>query len=89
MGLRVRALLMTLLLIATAALAIPLALSLADHRTNVLHTERERQLTTLADIAATAGAPDAELVDRYHQVYGEGAVIVDADLRTLAASGLA
>lgn len=88
MGLRVRALLMTLLLIATAALAIPLALSLADHRTNVLHTERERQLATLADIAATADAPDTELVDRYHQVYGEGALIVDADGRTMAASGL-
>ncbi|OKH83999.1 histidine kinase [Mycobacterium sp. ST-F2] len=88
MGLRVRALLMTLLLIATAALAIPLALSLANHRTNVLHTERERQLTALADIAATAAAPDQELVDRYQQVYGEGALIVDADGRTLAASGL-
>lgn len=88
MGLRVRALLMTLLLIATAALAIPLALSLANHRTNVLHTERERQLAALADIAATAGAPDQELVDRYQQVYGEGALIVDADGRTLAASGL-
>lgn len=79
---------MTLLLIATAALAIPLALSLANHRTNVLHTERERQLTALADIAATAAAPDQELVDRYQQVYGEGALIVDADGRTLAASGL-
>jgi len=79
---------MTLLLIATMALAIPLALSLADHRTNVLHTERDRQLATLADIAATAGAPDAELVERYHRVYGEGALIVDADGRTLAAGGL-
>jgi signal transduction histidine kinase len=87
-GLRVRALLMTLLLIATAALAIPLALSLADRRTNALHTERERQLATLADIASTAGAPDAELVDRYHQVYREGALIIDADGRTLAAGGL-
>ncbi|MUL65682.1 two-component sensor histidine kinase [Mycobacterium sp. CBMA 234] len=89
MGLRVRALLMALLLIATAALAVPLALTLADRRTNALHTERERQLATLADIAATASAPDTELVDRYHQVYGEGALIVDADGRTLATSGLA
>lgn len=88
MGLRVRALLMTLLLIATAALAIPLALSLADHRTNVLHTERERQLTTLADIAAGASALDTDLVERYHRVYGEGALIVDADGRTLAGAGL-
>ena len=79
---------MALLLIATAALAIPLALSLADHRTNALHTERERQLTTLADIAASAGALDTELVERYHRVYGEGALIVDADGRTLAAAGL-
>lgn len=88
MGLRVRAVLIALLLIAALALAVPLALKQADHRTTVLDGERERQLSTLADAAAIPGAPIGALLDRYHQVYGEGVLIIDPDGRTLAASGL-
>jgi signal transduction histidine kinase len=88
MGLRVRVVLVVLSLLAIAALAVPLALSLADRRTATLADERGRQLAALADSAATPNAPLDRLVDRYHQVYGEGVLIVDSDGRTLAARGL-
>ena len=32
--------------------------------------------------------PLQRLVDRYHQVYGEGLLVVDADEQALASSGL-
>lgn len=89
MGLRVRALLVSLLLLAVAALAVPLALSLADRRTATLATERNRQLAALADAAAVRDVPLQPLLDRYHEVYGEGALVIDSDGRTLAARGLA
>jgi signal transduction histidine kinase len=88
MGLRVRAVLVVLLLLAVAALAVPLALSLADRRTAALAAERDRQLSALADAAAMPGSPLESLVDRYHEVYGEGLLIIDSDGRTLAARGL-
>lgn len=88
MGLRVRVVLLVLSLMAVAALAIPLALTMADRRTAVLAAERARQLSALADSAAMPGYPLDRLVDRYHQVYGEDLVIVDANLRPLAARGL-
>jgi signal transduction histidine kinase len=88
MGLRVRAVLVVLSLLAIAALAIPLALSLADRRTAALAAERDRQLSALADAAALPDAPLQRLVDRYHQVYGEGLLIIDSDGRTLAARAL-
>jgi signal transduction histidine kinase len=88
MGLRVRVVLVVLSLLAVAALAVPLALSLADRRTASLAAERGRQLAALADAAAIPNAPVERLVDRYHQVYGEGLLIVDADGQTLAARGL-
>lgn len=88
MGLRVRAVLLVLSLLALVALAIPLALSLADGRTAALTSERERQLAALADAAAMPVVPLEALVDRYHRVYGEGVLVVDADGRTLAARGL-
>ncbi|MGE5696593.1 MAG: ATP-binding protein [Candidatus Sericytochromatia bacterium] len=88
MGLRVRVVLVVLSLLAIAALAVPLALSLADRRTAALAAERGRQLAALADSAAMADVPLDGLVDRYHQVYGEGVLIVDSDGRTLAARGL-
>jgi len=88
MGLRVRAVLVVLLLMAVAALAVPLALSLADRRTAALAAERDRQLSALADAAAMPGTPLQSLVDRYHDVYGEGLLIIDSDGRTLAARGL-
>lgn len=88
MGLRVRAVLVVLLLMVIAALAIPLALTLADRRTEELATERQRQLAALADAAAAPGAPLQALVERYRQVYGESLLITDSDGRTLAADGL-
>jgi signal transduction histidine kinase len=88
MGLRVRAILVVLLLLAVAALAVPLALSLADRRTAELAAERDRQLAALADAAAMPDSPLQRLVDRYHDVYGEGLLIIDSDGRTLASRGL-
>ena len=78
MGLRVRAVLVVLLLLAIAALAFPLALSLADRRTAALAAERDRQLAALADAAAVSDAPLQRLVDRYFEVYGEGLLITDS-----------
>ena len=66
----------------------PLALSLADRRTATLAAERDRQLAALADAAAMPEVPLQRLVDRYHEVYGEGLLIIDSDGRTLAARGL-
>ncbi|RDH79201.1 sensor histidine kinase [Mycolicibacterium moriokaense] len=88
MGLRVRAVLVVLSLLAVAALAIPLAWSLASSRTATLAAERDRQLGALADSAAAPGTPLQRLVDRYHDVYGEGLLVIDADGRTLASRGL-
>ena len=88
MGLRVRIVLVVLSLLAVAALAVPLALSLADRRTATLAAERDRQLAALADAAAMPDTPLQRLVDRYHEVYGEGLLIIDADGRTLASRGL-
>jgi signal transduction histidine kinase len=88
-GPRVRVILVVVLsLLAVAALAVPLALSLADRRTAALAAERDRQLAALADAAAVPDAPLQRLVDRYHEVYGEDLLIVDSDGRTLAARGL-
>ena len=88
MGPRVRVVLLVLSLVAVAALAIPLALSLADRRTSELATERGRQLSAMADAAAVPDAPLQRLVDRYFEVYDEGLVIVDSDGRSLASRGL-
>jgi signal transduction histidine kinase len=87
-GLRVRAVLVVLSLLAIAALAVPLAWSSASRRTAALSEERGRQLSALADSAAVRGMPVQPLVDRYHEVYGEGVLIVDTDGQILAASGL-
>jgi len=87
-GLRVRVVLVVLSLLAIAALAVPLALSLADRRTAALTAERGRQLAALADSAAMPDVPLQRLIDRYFEVYDEGVVVVDADGRTLAARGL-
>ncbi len=88
MGLRVRIVLVVLSLLAVVALAIPLALTLANSRTATLAAERDRQLAALADAAAVPGTPLQRLVDRYHQVYGEGLLVVDADEQAQASSGL-
>jgi signal transduction histidine kinase len=88
MGLRVRAVLVVLSLLAIAALAVPLALSLADRRTAALAAERDRQLAALADAAAVPDTPLQRLVDRYYDVYGEGLLIVDSDGRLEASHAL-
>src|SRR6476620_7957404 len=88
MGLRVRLVLVLLSLLAIAALAVPLGLSLADRRTATLAAERGRQLAALADSAAMPGVPLQRQVDRYYDVYGEGGVIVDGDGQPRAARGL-
>jgi signal transduction histidine kinase len=87
-GLRVRVVLVVLSLLAVAALAVPLGLSSASRRTAALAEERGRQLTELADSASAPGVPLQPLVDRYHEVYGEGVLIVDTDGRILADRGL-
>ncbi|MET0454967.1 MAG: HAMP domain-containing sensor histidine kinase [Mycobacterium sp.] len=88
MGPRVRIVLVVLTLLVVAALAVPLALSLADSRTTALATERGQQLSALSDAAAVPDVPLQALVDRYHLVYGEGLLVVDSDGRTLASRGL-
>jgi len=88
MGLRVRLVLVLLSLLAIAALAVPLGLSLADRRTATLAAERGRQLAALADSAAMPGVPLQRQVDRYYEVYREGVLIVDGDGRPRAARGL-
>ncbi len=88
MGLRVRVVLVVLSLLAVVALAIPLALSVADSRTASLAAERDRQLAALADAAARPDAPLQRLVDRYHEVYGEALLIIDADGQTRASRAL-
>lgn len=88
MGLRVRIVLVVLSLLAVAALAVPLALSLANSRTATLAAERDRQLAALAEAAAAPDTPLQRLVDRYHEVYGEGLLIIDADGNTLASREL-
>ncbi len=88
MGLRVRVVLVVLLLLAVAALAVPFALSLADRRTAAVAAERDRQLSSLAEAAATEDVPLRRVVDRYYEVYGEGLLVIDSDGRTLAARGL-
>jgi signal transduction histidine kinase len=87
-GPRVRVVLVALSLLAIAALAVPLALSLAEGRTAELAAERDRQLAAMADAAAVPDALLQRLVDRYHEVYGEGLLIVDSDGQTLASRGL-
>lgn len=88
MGLRVRAILIVLSLLAVTALAVPFALTLADRRTATLAAERDRQLAAIADAAAVPGAPLQQIVDRYVEVYDEGLLIVDSDGEVLASQRL-
>jgi len=82
---RVRLVVGLLLLTAVLSLSVPLALTLADRRTSRLATERDRQLTLLAEAAASGEA--TEPVRRYREVYGEAVLVVDADGRVLATAG--
>ncbi|MFD4324567.1 sensor histidine kinase [Nocardioides sp. NPDC058538] len=76
-----------LLLLGTLlALAFPLATTLADRRTARLASERDRQMAVIAE-AAASGQPVAGLVDRYHDVYEEPVLVVDADGQELSLAG--
>jgi signal transduction histidine kinase len=88
MGRRLRTVLALLALLATTALAVPLALSSADRRTSELAEERGRQVAAIAQQVALPGADPAPVVRRYHELYGEGALVVAADGRPLAQAGL-
>lgn len=82
---RVRLVVGLLLLTAVLSLSVPLALTLADRRTSRLAAERDRQLTLLAEAAASGDA--TEPARRYHDLYGEPVLVVDADGRLLATAG--
>jgi signal transduction histidine kinase len=82
---RVRLVVGLLLLTAVLSLSVPLALTLADRRTSRLATERDRQLSVLAEETASGDA--SEVASRYQAVYGEPVLVVDADGRVLAAAG--
>jgi len=88
MGRRLRTVLALLALLATTALAVPLALSSADRRTSELAEERGRQVAAIAQQVALPGADQASVVRRYHELYGEGVVVVAANGRPLAEAGL-
>ncbi|MFC5729739.1 MULTISPECIES: sensor histidine kinase [Nocardioides] len=82
---RVRLVVGLLLLTTVLSLSVPLALTLAERRTSRLAVERDRQLAVLAEEAASGDA--TQLVERYHAVYGEPVLVVDADGRVIAAAG--
>lgn len=82
---RVRLVVGLLLLTAVLSLSVPLALTLADRRTSRLAAERDRQLGVLAEEAAIGDA--AQVVRRYHETYGEPALLVDPDGQVVAAAG--
>ena len=82
---RVRLVVALLLALAVGSLSVPLALALADSRTSVLSLERQRQLTSLAEIAdGPAATTNAE---RYHALYGEPVLLVDGQGRVRASAG--
>lgn len=82
---RVRLVVGLLLLTTVLSLSVPLALTLAERRTSRLAVERDRQLAVLAEETASGDA--TRLVRRYHAVYGEPVLVVDADGRVLAEAG--
>ncbi|NHA70256.1 sensor histidine kinase [Phycicoccus flavus] len=82
---RVRLVVALLLALAVGSLAVPLALALADSRTNAVSLERQRQLTSLAEVADTPAARSH--AERYRALYGEPVLIVDGQGRTSVGAG--
>ncbi|BAH50259.1 sensor histidine kinase [Rhodococcus opacus] len=90
---RVLAVLLVFAAVAVVAFAVPLALATSAGRTQALRLSREADATHFAGLAGQTQAPGSatllrEEVARYHELYGEGVLIVDARGNVRAAAGL-
>nr|EJI99661.1 HAMP domain protein [Rhodococcus sp. JVH1] len=79
--------------VAVVAFAVPLALATSAGRTQALRLSREADATHFASLAGQTQAPGSttllrEEVARYHELYGEGVLIVDARGNLRAGAGL-
>jgi len=92
-GRRVLAVLLVFAAVAVVAFAVPLALATSAGRTQALRLSREADATHFASLAGQTQAPGSttllrEEVARYHELYGEGVLIVDARGNLRAGAGL-
>ncbi|TQC49989.1 sensor histidine kinase [Rhodococcus sp. WS4] len=90
---RVLAVLLVFAAVAVVAFAVPLALATGAGRTQSLRLSREADATHFASLAGQTQAPGSttllrEEVARYHELYGEGVLIVDARGNLRAGAGL-
>jgi signal transduction histidine kinase len=90
---RVLAVLLVFAAVAVVAFAVPLALATGAGRTQALRLSREADATHFASLAGQSQAPGSatllrEEVARYHELYGEGVLIVDARGNLRAGAGL-
>ncbi|MCD2118693.1 MULTISPECIES: sensor histidine kinase [Rhodococcus] len=90
---RVLAVLLVFATVAVVAFAVPLALATSAGRTAVLGANREADAHHFATLAVQTRAPDStalldEEVTRYHRLYDEGVLIVDARGAPRASAGL-
>ncbi|MFZ2526937.1 MAG: HAMP domain-containing sensor histidine kinase [Rhodococcus sp. (in: high G+C Gram-positive bacteria)] len=90
---RVLAVLLVFAAVAVVAFAVPLALATSAGRTQELRLSREADATHFASLAGQTQAPGRatllwEEVARYHELYGEGVLIVDARGNVRAEAGL-
>ncbi|RZL79246.1 MAG: HAMP domain-containing histidine kinase [Rhodococcus sp. (in: high G+C Gram-positive bacteria)] len=90
---RVLAVLLVFAAVAVVAFAVPLALATGAGRTQALRLSREADATHFASLAGQTQAPGSttllrEEVARYHELYGEGVLIVDARGNLRAGAGL-
>ncbi|OUS93422.1 HAMP domain-containing sensor histidine kinase [Rhodococcus sp. NCIMB 12038] len=90
---RVLAVLLVFAAVAVVAFAVPLALATSAGRTQALRLSREADATHFASLAGQTQAPGSttllrEEVARYHELYGEGVLIVDARGNVRAGAGL-
>jgi signal transduction histidine kinase len=89
----VLAVLLVFAAVAVVAFAVPLALATSAGRTQALRLSREADATHFASLAGQTQAPGSttllrEEVARYHELYGEGVLIVDARGNLRAGAGL-
>jgi hypothetical protein len=89
----VLAVLLVFAAVAVVAFAVPLALATSAGRTQALRLSREADATHFASLAGQTQAPGSttllrEEVVRYHELYGEGVLIVDARANIRAGAGL-
>ena len=90
---RVLAVLLVFAAVAVVAFAVPLALATSAGRSQALRLSREADATHFASLAGQTQAPGSttllrEEVARYHELYGEGVLIVDARGNLRAGAGL-